>query len=71
MKYTKLSFDTYLNYSEHETDHMNGYTRNRLYTNLGSHHMYINTDELKICKEKFKKAILKYYTNIITIVEAI
>ena len=69
MKYTKLSFDTYLKYSEHETDSMNGYTRNHLYTTLGSHHMYVNTYELEIRKEKFKKAILKYYNNIINKIE--
>lgn len=71
MKYTKLSFDTYLKYSEYQTDHMQGYTKNHLYTSLGSHHMYVDTDKLEIGKEKFKKYLLKYYNNIITTVEKI
>lgn len=71
MKYTKLNFSIYLKYSEHETDSMNGYTKNRVYTTLGSHHMYCDTDKLEAGKKKFKKDLLKYYNNIITIVEGI
>jgi len=70
MKYTKLSF-AYNNFKYHETETLNGYTKNHLYTTLGDHHMYVNTDELEIRKEKFKKALLKYYNNILTTVEAI
>lgn len=64
MKYTKLKFD-YEKFSSNETDSMNGYTKNHLYTTSGSHHMYVNTDELEIRKEKFKKGLLKHYTNLI------
>lgn len=71
MKYTHLSFDTYLKYSEHETDYMNSYTKNRVYTTLGSHHMYCDTDKLNTGKKKFKKDLLKYYNSIIKTVEAI
>ena len=70
MKYTKLSF-AYSKFNSHETGTLNGYTKNHLYTTSGDHHMYVNTDELEIRKEKFKKALLKYYNNILTIAEAI
>ena len=69
MKYTKLSFGTYLKYSEHDTDYMNGYAKNRVHTTQGNHHMYIDTDKLEIGKEKFKKELLKYYNNIINKIE--
>lgn len=71
MKYTELIFNNYHKFYEYEKDGMNGYTKNRLHTTLGSHHMYCDTDKLEAGKKKFKKDLLKYYNNIITTVEAI
>lgn len=68
MKYTKISF-SYNNFKCHETGTLNGYTKNHLYTTLGYHHMYVNTDKLEIGKERFKKELLKYYNNIINKIE--
>lgn len=70
MKYTHLKFN-YGKFYYNETDSLNGYTKNHLYTSSGDHHMYVNTDELGIRKEKFKKGLLKYYNNIMTTVEVI
>lgn len=61
MKYTHLQFD-YEKFSSYETDSMNGYTKNRLYSNT---FMYVDTDKLEAGKEKFKKELLKHYNNLI------
>lgn len=61
MKYTHLQFD-YGKFSSYETDTMNGYIKNRLYSDR---FMYVDTDKLEIGKEKFKKELLKYYNNLI------
>lgn len=60
MKYTKLKFD-YGKFDSNETDSMNGHTKNKLYGSF----MYVDTDKLEEGKKKFKKALLKYYNNII------
>ena len=70
MKYTKLKFD-YNKFSSNETDYMNGYTKNKMHSTLGSHHMFVDTDKLEIGKEKFKRELLKYYNSIIQTVEII
>ena len=70
MKYTKLSFG-YNQFSYYETDHMQGYTKNKLYLGLSTHHMYCDIDKLEAGKKKFKKDLLKHYKNIITTIEAI
>ena len=67
MKYTKLIFD-YEKFSSYETDSMNGYTKNRLYSN---NFMYVDTDKLQEGKEKFKKELLKYHQNLINKIEMI
>jgi hypothetical protein len=68
MKYTKLTFD-YGKFSFHETSGMNGYTKNSVYSSLGAHHMYTDTDKLEAGIKKFKKDLLKYYNNIVTTIE--
>lgn len=65
MKYTHLQFD-YEKFSSYETDGMNGYTKNRIYSNR---FMYVDTDKLEIGKEKFKKELLKHYNNLINKIE--
>lgn len=68
MKYTKLKFD-YGKFQSNETDSLNSYTKNKLYTTFSSHLMYIDTDKLEIGKEKFKKELLKHYNNIVKNIE--
>ncbi len=47
----------------YETDSMQGYTKNKLYSNR---FMYVDTSTLEAGKEKFKKELLKYHNNLIT-----
>ena len=68
MKYTKLKFD-YGKFESHETNSMNGYTKNKLHTAFTDHMMYVDTDKLEIGKEKFKKELLKHYNNIVKNIE--
>ena len=70
MKYTKLKFN-YNKFSYNETDSLNSYIKNKLYTTLGDHHMYVATYKVEEGKEKFKKQLLKYYRDIIKTVEEI
>ncbi len=67
MKYTHLQFE-YEKFSSYETDSMNGYVKNRLYSN---NFMYVDTDKLKEGKEKFKKELLKHHQNLINKIESI
>lgn len=60
MKYTKLAF-THNKFSSHKTDNMNGYTKNKLYTTLGSHIMFVDTNELETGRKRFREKLLKYY----------
>lgn len=61
MKYTKLKFD-YEKFSSNETESMNGYAKDKLHQNS---FMFVDTDKLEAGKEKFKKGLLKHYTNLI------
>lgn len=68
MKYTKLKFD-YVRFESNETDSLNSYIKNKMYTTFSSHHMYVDTHKLEIGKEKFKKELLKHYNNIVKNIE--
>lgn len=68
MKYTRLKFD-YGKFESNETNSLNSYTKNKLYTTSSSHHMYVDTDKLEAGKEKFKKELLKHYNNIVRNIE--
>ncbi len=70
MKYTKLKF-SYNKFFYDETNSLNSYTKNKLYTTLGDHLMYVDTDKVEEGKQKFKKNLLKYYSDIIKTVEEI
>lgn len=70
MKYTKLLFG-YNKFSYYETNSLNGYTKNKLYTATGSHLMYVDTNKVEEGKQKFKKNLLKYYSDIIKTIEEI
>lgn len=71
MKYTKLKFSESGGFYTWELKSMNGYIKNKLYSSLGIHYMYINRDKLEIGKKKFKKELLKHYNNIIKNIEQI
>lgn len=68
MKYTKLKFD-YGKFESSETNSLNSFTKNKLYTTFSSHLMYVDTDKLEAGKEKFKKGLLKHYTDIVKNIE--
>lgn len=68
MKYIKLKFD-YDKFSFNKTNSLNGYTKNKLYYGQSNHIMYIDVEKLESGKEKFKKKLLEYYSNIITKIE--
>jgi len=70
MRYTHLKFN-YGKFYYDEVGGMNGYTKNRLYSTLGDHHMYCDTDKLEAGKKKFKKELFKYYYKILTTIEEI
>lgn len=52
-KHTKLTFN-YSRFSSYRCSGMNGYTKNKMYSTLGDHHMYVDTDKIEAGIEKFK-----------------
>lgn len=67
MKYKRLTLSfTYEKYSEHETDGLNGYTKNKVYYSTGDFHIYVDSDKVKYGKEKLLKSADKKYVNMIS-----
>jgi len=64
MKYVKLKFN-YGKFESNETNSLNGYTKNKLYTTFSDHLMYVDAKKIDDGEQKFKKDLLKHYKNII------
>jgi hypothetical protein len=64
MKYKLLIFN-YNKFSAVSTDSLNGFKKDKLHSVLNTHKMYVDADKLEVGQKRFKKALLKYYTEII------
>lgn len=69
MKYTELKFSESGGFYTWQTSSLNSYKKNKFYSSLGRHFMYVDTDKLEIGQKIFKKHLLKHYNNIITKIE--
>lgn len=69
MKYTQLKFSNSGGFYTWEVKSLNSYKKDRLYSSLGTHSMYIDSDKLEIGRKKFKKELLKHYNNLIKQIE--
>jgi len=65
MKYTELTFVEDIGFYTDELEKIQFYKKDRLYSSLGSHSMYVDSDKLEIGRKKFKKDLLKHYNNLI------
>ena len=66
MKYKRLTLSfTYEKYSEHETDSLNSYTKNKVYYSSGEFHIYIDADKVEYGKQKLLKSLGEKYKTIL------
>ena len=62
MKYKRLTLSfTYEKYSEHETDSLNSYTKNKVYYSTGDFHIYVDLDKVEYGKQKLLKELGNKY----------
>ena len=66
MKYKrlKLSF-TYEKHSEHETNSLNSYTKNKVYYSTGEFHIYVDADKVEYGRQKLLKALGEKYKTVL------
>ena len=58
MKYKKLTLSfTYEKYSEHETNNLSSYTKNKVYYSSGEFHIYVDVDKAEHGKQKLLKEL--------------
>ena len=68
-KYIRIVFSEISEKIKYErTNSLNSYTKNKLYHSI-FWHMDVDSDKLEVGKEKFKKGLLKYYSNLISKIE--
>ena len=66
MKYKKLTLSfTYEKYSEHETDALNTYTKNKVYYSSGEFHIYVDADKVEYGRQKLLKALGEKYKTVL------
>ena len=66
MKYKRLTLSfTYEKYSEHETDSLNSYTKNKVYYSSGEFYIYIDADKVEYGKQKLLKSLGEKYKTIL------
>lgn len=60
MKYKKLTLSfTYEKYSEHETNNLNSYTKNKVYYSSGEFGIHVDSDKVEYGKQKLLKSAEK------------
>ena len=66
MKYKRLTLSfTYEKYSEHETDSLNSYTKNKVYYSSGEFIIYVDADKAEHGKQKLLKELGDKYKTIL------
>ena len=64
MKYKKLTLSfIYEKYNEWETNHMNGYLKNKVYYSLGEFHIFVDIDKVEDGRNKLIKSANKKLEN--------
>ena len=62
MKYKKLTLSfTYEKYSEHETNNLSSYTKNKVYYSSGEFIIYVDVDKAEHGKQKLLKELGEKY----------